>query len=92
MRVCRVFQKEIDMKRLSFITQFKIEFLLLFFSCRRVLGKIPTWLIGIKYPKQIILCDTNTVNITNNSNHNLSGITNPKKFHVGGWQNFEIVG
>ena len=29
------------MKRLSFITQFKIEFLLLFTGCRKVLGKIP---------------------------------------------------
>ena len=29
------------MKRLSFITQFKIEFLLLFTSFRKVLGKLP---------------------------------------------------
>ena len=29
------------MKRLSFTTQFKIEFLLLFTGCRKVLGKIP---------------------------------------------------
>ena len=29
------------MKRLSFITQFKIEFLLLFTGCRNVPGKIP---------------------------------------------------
>ena len=29
------------MKRLSFITQFKIEFLLLFTGCRKVLGKMP---------------------------------------------------
>ena len=29
------------MKRLSFITQFKIEFLLQFISCRNVLGKMP---------------------------------------------------
>ena len=29
------------MKRLSFITQFKIEFLLTFKDCRKVLGKIP---------------------------------------------------
>ena len=28
-------------KRLSFITQFKIEFLLPFTSCRKVLGKMP---------------------------------------------------
>ena len=36
------FQKqERHMKRLSFITQIKIEFLLLLTSCREVLGKIP---------------------------------------------------
>ena len=29
------------MFRLSFITQFKVEFLLLFTCCRKVLGKIP---------------------------------------------------
>ena len=29
------------MKRLSFITQLKIEFLLLFTGCRNVLGKMP---------------------------------------------------
>ena len=29
------------MKRLSFITQFKFEFLRLFPSCREVLGKMP---------------------------------------------------
>ena len=29
------------MKRLSFITRFKIEFLLSFTSCRKVLGKMP---------------------------------------------------
>ena len=29
------------MKRLSFITQFKIEFLLPFTGCRKVLGKMP---------------------------------------------------
>ena len=29
------------MKRLSFITQFKIEFLLPFTSCRKELGKMP---------------------------------------------------
>ena len=41
----RVFQKEKEKentwKRLSFITQFKIEFLLLFTGCRKVLGKMP---------------------------------------------------
>ena len=40
----RVFQKqkrEKNMKRLSFITQFKIEFLLPFAGCRKMLGKMP---------------------------------------------------
>ena len=40
----RVFQKQKrknHIKRLSFITQFKIEFLLPFTSCRKVLGKMP---------------------------------------------------
>ena len=35
----RVFQKEIQTKRLSFISQFKIEFLLLFFSYTKLLGE-----------------------------------------------------
>ena len=34
-------RKKQNMKRLSFITQFKIEFLLPFTSCRKVLGKMP---------------------------------------------------
>ena len=34
-------KKKIHMKRLSFIVQFKIEFLLSFTSCRKVLGKMP---------------------------------------------------
>ena len=33
--------KKTYMFRLSFITQFKVEFLLLFTGCRKVLGKIP---------------------------------------------------
>ena len=40
----RVFPKQKrkkHMKILSFITQFKIEFLLPFTSCRKVLGKMP---------------------------------------------------
>ena len=37
----RVFPKQKRKKRLSFITQFKIEFLLLFTGCRKVLGKMP---------------------------------------------------
>ena len=38
----RVFQiqSKINMKRLSFITQFKIQFLLLLTSCKQVLGKM----------------------------------------------------
>ena len=34
-------EKKKNMKRLNFITQFKIEFLLSFLGCRKVLGKIP---------------------------------------------------
>ena len=44
----RVFQKQKikkNMKRMCFITQFKIEFLLLFTSCRKVLGKMPGKLV-----------------------------------------------
>ena len=48
----RVFQKQTKkkhMKRLNVITQFKIEFLLLFSSCRKVLGKMPfyAWFLNI---------------------------------------------
>ena len=35
------FSKKIHMKRYSFITQFKIEFLLPFTGCKKVLGKMP---------------------------------------------------
>ena len=38
--------KKEHMKRLSFITQFKIEFLLPFTGCRKVLGKMLDW---VKY-------------------------------------------
>ena len=44
----RVFQKQKrkkNMKRMCFITQFKIEFLLLLTSCRKVLGKMPGKLV-----------------------------------------------
>ena len=34
-------------KRLSFITQFKIEFLLPFTGCRKVLGKMPVFLTAV---------------------------------------------
>ena len=34
-------RRKTNMKRVSFITQFKIEFLLPFTGCRNVLGKIP---------------------------------------------------
>ena len=37
----RVFQKKKYMKRLTFITQFKVDFLLSFTSCKKVLGKMP---------------------------------------------------
>ena len=33
--------------RLSFITQFKIEFLLPFSSCKKVLGKMPAWRLSV---------------------------------------------
>ena len=36
------------MKRLSFITQFKIEFLLPFTNCREVLGKMPGFMENLK--------------------------------------------
>ena len=36
----RAFPKQKRKKRLSFITQFKIEFFLLFTGCRNVLGKM----------------------------------------------------
>ena len=43
--ISRLFQKQKrkkkHLKKLSFITQFKIEFLLLFTGCRKVLGKMP---------------------------------------------------
>ena len=47
-----VFQKQKkkrkkQMKRLIFITQFKIEFLLPFTGCRKVLGKMPAHLFSI---------------------------------------------
>ena len=35
-------KKKKHTKRLSFITQFKIEFLIALFDCRKVLGKMPT--------------------------------------------------
>ena len=36
------------MKRLSFITQFKIDFLLPFTGCRKVLGKMPEFMDKLK--------------------------------------------
>ena len=47
----RMFQKhkwKKSMKRLSFITQFKIEFLLPFTDCRKVLRKIPEYIVLFK--------------------------------------------
>ena len=43
-KLSRVFQKQKrkkHMKKLGFITQFKIEFLLPFTGCRKMLGKVP---------------------------------------------------
>ena len=40
-RVLQKQEKKKHMKRLSFITQFKIEFLLPLTSCRKVLGNMP---------------------------------------------------
>ena len=40
-RVLQKQKRKKHMKRLSFITQFKIEFLLPFTSCRKACGKIP---------------------------------------------------
>ena len=39
--VLKIKKKKKHMKRLSSITQFKIEFLLPFTGCRKVLGKMP---------------------------------------------------
>ena len=43
--VSKTKKKKKHMKRLSFITQFKIEFLLLFTGYRKVLGKMPVIII-----------------------------------------------
>ena len=55
------------------------------------------WLIGIKYPKKIALCDINAVKLLTIvviidaqlihifKKKKKSGVTNPKKFHVEGW-------
>ena len=53
---------------------------------------LTSWLTGIKNPKQIALCDTNTVilliiviiidTVSSYIQKKLSEITNPKKFHV----------
>ena len=52
----RVFQKQKGKKkhtkRLSFITQFKIEFLLSFTSCKKVLGKMPECIADFHHPKK----------------------------------------
>ena len=49
----KVFQKTKKkikhMKKLSFITQFEIEFLLLFTGCRKVLGKMPVLQLFINH-------------------------------------------
>ena len=46
----RLFQKQNrkkHMKRLSFITQFRIEFLLPFTGCRKMLGKMPDYVSSV---------------------------------------------
>ena len=43
--VSKTRKKKKHLKRLRFITQFKSEFLLLFTSCRKVLGKMPGYSI-----------------------------------------------
>ena len=49
------------MKRLSFIAQFKIEFLLSFTSCRKVLGKMPDIYIYIYiYLKNLLSFSSST--------------------------------
>ena len=49
------------MKRLSFIAQFKIEFLLSFTSCRKVLGKMPDIYIYIYiYLKHLLSFSSST--------------------------------
>ena len=53
----KLFQKQKrkkHMKRLSFITQFKIELLRLFTGCRNVLRKMPA-VIAIKLPRPKLL-------------------------------------
>ena len=47
--VSKTKKKKQHIKRLSFITQFKIEFLLPFTSCRKVLGKMPDIYVCIQY-------------------------------------------
>ena len=65
----RVFQEKQHMKRLSFITQFKIEFLLLFTGWRQVLGKMPELLLSISWNwEEIIIekwCKTLQIKQTN---------------------------
>ena len=56
--VSKTKKKKQHIKRLSFINQFKVEFLLLFTSCRKVLGKMPGWTFFKKIDniwKQVIL-------------------------------------
>ena len=54
----RTKKRKKHMKRLSFITQFKIEFFLPFTSCRKVLGKIPD------------MCTNNYLRCTKHEVHN----------------------
>ena len=54
-RVFKKTNKKKNIKRLSFITQFKIEFLLPFTSCRKVLGKMPDLFKANKENKRSIM-------------------------------------
>ena len=47
--VLKTKKKKKNMKKFSFTTQFKIEFLLLFTSCRKVLEEMPEYLIVGSY-------------------------------------------
>ena len=53
----RVFEEKQHMKRLSFITQFKIEFLLLFTGWRQVVGKMPELLLSISWNWEDIIIE-----------------------------------
>ena len=55
-RVKKNKKKKKHMKRLSCITQVKIEFLLLFTGCRKVLGKMPACNVIANAGKVLLWC------------------------------------